>query len=427
MAKIIEGGFNVPLPKMVPIQQLFLSSKAVNIDTVLQQTFMDNDRCSRIKPNSNIAIAVGSRGIQNIKQIVFELIQRLKKIGVKPFIVPAMGSHGGATAEGQEKILAEYGLTSDSMGVPIKSSMKTRLIGSLEDGVPIYLDEQALNSDGIIVVNRIKPHTGFRADYESGLLKMMVIGLGKHQGATIFHNYGLDKLGDNLPIIGQIIMERAPIIGGLAIVENSYHEVTHLEFIWHEDILSREKELLKIAKKLLPKIQVDDIDILIVNDFGKEISGPGMDPNVTGRPVSPFVKIKDSITLQKIVVLNLTEASEGNAVGIGMADVTTKKFVDRIDFGYTYANVIASTFLNAGKIPVYLNNDFEAIQVALKTCRNVKHPQSRIVWIKNTMRLDRIFVSEALLEEIGNRPNMKIAGKPMPMSFDEDGNILYPS
>ncbi|HEY3425531.1 MAG TPA: lactate racemase domain-containing protein [Negativicutes bacterium] len=426
MSEIIEGGFTVPMPKLAPVKQLFASpNPLLNIETTINDIFL-KPGFKNIVPGTSIALAVGSRGIEGIDKVVGLFIKQLKKLGALPFIVPAMGSHGGATAEGQLQVLKNYGITAETMGAPIRSSMKVEKIGTLANGLPVYLDSEALKGDGIIVINRIKPHTGFRGDFESGLLKMLAIGLGKHVGATTFHNCGLDKFAEDLPQIGQLIIDSTPLIGGLAILENAYHQTVGMEFLWAEEILRREKELLLQAKKLMPKILVDNIDVLIVNDFGKEISGPGMDPNVTGRPVSPYIKLDNVINISKLVVLNLTPASKGNAVGIGVADVTTKKFVDSIDLEYTYANSITSTFLNSAKIPIYLNNDFEAIQVALKACPLVTHPNSRVVWIKNTLQLDQIFVSEALLPEIKGKSDLKITGEPKAMEFDKNGNLSYP-
>lgn len=425
MAEVIEGGFTVPMPRMVRVRQIFpREENSVDVLAAMEAMF-SGPGFKRLAPGSRIAVAVGSRGIVDVDKIVGGCIRGLIGLGFDPFIVPAMGSHGGATAEGQIQILKGHGITPETMGVPIRSSMEVDKIGELEDGLPVYMDRQALRSDGLIVINRIKPHTGFRGDYESGLLKMLTIGLGKHLGATTYHNYGLDAYSRALPRLGGIVMNATPFIGGIAVTENSYHQIVDLRFVRKDELLDREKQLLLRAKKLMPRIMFDPVNVLIVNDFGKEISGPGMDPNITGRPVSPYVEIDDAPAIDKIAVLNLTPASEGNAVGIGAADVTTKRFVDSMDLGSTYANSIASTFLNSAKIPVYMNNDFEAIQVALKTCTGVRHPHSRIIWIKDTLHLDEIYVSEIFLPEVQNNPNLVRLGDPEPMRFDGNGNLTY--
>jgi hypothetical protein len=427
MAVIMEGGFTIPMPRMARVRQLFRQAdQAVDIAKTVDAMFRD-ERTQRLSPGSRVALAVGSRGIVNIDTIIMACIEKLKEIGVQPFIVPAMGSHGGATAEGQLQMLKGYGITAERMGVPIKSSMNVEKVGVFEDGLPLYMDAEALHSDGIIVINRIKPHTGFRGSHESGLLKMMTIGLGKHLGATTYHNYGLDQYARMLPRIGEILISATPIVGGLAVLEDAYHQTTRLEFLWKEDLIAREEQLLAEAKSLMPKLLVNKIDVLVVNDFGKEISGPGMDPNITGRPVSPYVKIEGVADINKLVVLNLTPGSKGNAVGIGVADVTTRKFIDRMDLGNTYANSITSTFLNSAKIPMYMNNDFEAIQVALKACTGVTHPHSRIVWIQDTLHLDEIYVSETYLQEMESNPQIQVLDEPGAFVFDCDGNLAYPS
>jgi hypothetical protein len=302
--------------------------------------------------------------------------------------------------------------------------MEVEKIGKLENGVPVYLDKEALHSDGIVVVNRVKPHTAFKAEYESGLIKMLAIGLGKHKGATAFHSCGMDRFGELLPQLGKVVLTKAPVLFGLAIIENAYDHPARYEIVWGEDLVEREKALLVEAKSLMPKIIPDNLDLLIVHELGKEISGSGMDPNITGRSSSPFFKKPDALKIQRIVVLNLTAATKGNACGIGMADITTKKVVDATDADYTYINAITSGVLAAARIPINMPTDYEAIQVALKTCARVDHPKSRIVWIKNTLSLGKIFASETLLPEIRKNSQLEVLGDPKPMSFDEKGNLL---
>jgi len=422
---IIEGGLNVPMPRMVPVRQKFPSFEIKDVAGEVKQLFARDERVKRIKKGDKIAVAVGSRGIRSIDLIVRALIDELKNLGAEPFIVPAMGSHGGATAEGQTRVLAGYGITEETMRVPIKSSMEVEQIGRLDNGLPVYLDKYALSSDGILVVNRVKPHTAFKAEYESGLLKMLAIGLGKHKGATAFHACGFDMFGTVLPQLGQVVIEKAPILGGLAIIENAYDRTARMELVWKEDLVQREKELLVEAKKLMPKILLNNLHLLIVHEIGKDISGSGMDPNITGRSASPHFHQDDGLKVDKIVVLNLSPASGGNATGIGVADVTTKKVVDAMNLDYTYANVITSMVLSSAKIPVYMPSDYEAIQVALKTSLRVQHPNTRIVWIKNTLLLEKIYVSEPLLPEVQNHRQLEILGDPMPLQFNEHGNLIW--
>ena len=426
MALIIEGGLNLPMPKMVPIRQKFLAAEIKDIPAEIRRLFHQEARMKGIKKGSRIAVTGGSRGIQAIDKITLAVIRGLQSLGAEPFVVPAMGSHGGATAEGQKKVLAGYGITEEAMGVPVRSSMEVEEIGKLENGVPVYLDKEALHSDGIVVVNRVKPHTAFKADYESGLIKMLAIGLGKHKGATAFHTCGIDMFGELLPQLGKVVLAKAPILFGLAILENAYDHPARFEIVWNQDLIAREKALLVEAKSLMPKIIPDNLDLLIVHELGKEISGSGMDPNITGRSSSPFFKKPDALKVQRIVVLNLTAATKGNACGIGMADITTQKVVEATDTDYTYINAITSGVLASARIPIHMPTDREAIQLALKTCARVEHPQSRIVWIKNTLSLERIFVSEAMLPEIRGNPQLEILGESKTMVFDERGNLVLP-
>jgi hypothetical protein len=424
MALIIEGGLNLPMPRMVPVRQKFSDAEIKNIPAEIKALFQREERVKKIKKGSRIAVAVGSRGINSIDKTVHSLVQELKQLGAQPFIVPAMGSHGGATAEGQRKVLAGYGITEEAMGVPIRSSMEVEEVGKLDNGVPVYLDKEALSSDGIVVVNRVKPHTAFKAEYESGLIKMLAIGLGKHKGATAFHSCGMDMFGELLPQLGKVVLAKAPILFGLAIIENGYDHPARFEIVWNGDIVQREKALLVEAKALMPRIIPDQLDLLIVHELGKEISGSGMDPNITGRSSSPFFRKPDALKVQRIAVLNLTAATKGNATGLGMADITTKKVLDAIDLDYTYINAITSGVMAAARIPINVPTDYEAIQVALKTCFRVNHPESRIVWIQNTLALEKIAASETLLPEIRKNQQLEVLGDPQPMKFDEKGNLL---
>jgi hypothetical protein len=424
MALIIEGGLNLPLPKMVPIRQKFSAAEIKDIPAEIRRLFQQEAGMRGIKKGSRIAVTAGSRGIQAIDKIILAVVRELKDLGTDPFIVPAMGSHGGATAEGQRKVLAGYGITEETMGVPVRSSMEVEEIGKLANGVPVYLDREALRSDGIVVVNRVKPHTAFKADYESGLIKMLAIGLGKHKGATAFHSCGMDMFGELLPQLGEVVLAQAPILFGLAIIENAYDHPARFEIVWRGDLIAREKALLAEAKSLMPKIIPDNLDLLIVHELGKEISGSGMDPNITGRSSSPFFKKPDALKVQRIVVLNLTAATKGNACGIGMADITTKKVVEATNPDYTYINAITSGVLASARIPIHLPTDREAIQLALKTCARVTHPQSRIVWIKNTLSLEKIFASEPVLPEIRKNPQLEVMGEPKDMEFDGSGNLI---
>ncbi len=424
MALVIDGGLEVAIPRMVPIKQKFSVSEIASIPEEVGRLFSEEPRLKKIKKGARIAVSAGSRGIHSIDKIIHSVVQELKKMGANPFVVPAMGSHGGATAEGQRKVLAGYGITEETMGAPIKSSMEVKQVGRLANGTPVYLDQEALGSDGIVVVNRVKPHTAFKADYESGLLKMLAIGLGKHKGATAFHSCGVDQFGELLPQLGKVVIDNAPVLFGVGIIENAYDRTARLEIVWKEDLIRREKDLLVEAKSLMPRLLLDDLHLLIVHEIGKEISGSGMDPNITGRSSSKHFHKPDALKVERIVVLRLTPVSKGNASGIGVADITTKKFVDSMDLDYTYVNAITSGILATARIPIHMPTDKEAIQLALKTCARVQHPNSRIVWIKNTLSLAQIYASEPMLPEIRKQPQLEISGDPRPMPFDQEGNLL---
>jgi hypothetical protein len=425
MALIIEGGLDLPLPRMIPVRQKFPDEQIADIPGEISRIFRGDGRTVRIRAGSRIAVAVGSRGIHAIDRITLAVVEEMKRLGTSPFIVPSMGSHGGATAQGQRKVLANFGITEEAMGVPVVSSMETVQVGSLEDGTPVWLDREAMAADGIVVINRIKPHTAFTGEYESGLLKMVAIGMGKHRGATDFHACGMDRFGELLPQLGRVVLEKAPILFGLAIIENAYERPARFEIVWNEDMIGREPELLKKARALMPRVIPGNPDVLIVHEIGKEISGSGMDPNITGRSSSPYFKRENSLKVQRIVVLNLSKATGGSAMGIGLADFTTDKAVKSMNIDTTWINCITAGVTASGKIPIHMPTDREAILLALKTCARVHHPQSRIVWIKNTLALERIRVSEPLLPEIEGHPQLEIEGDPAPMPFDDEGNLLY--
>jgi len=418
----IQGGYDIKFPKMVKIKQHFKRERINNIEMKIYQEMKDK-LSPQMFENKRIAITAGSRGIASIVYILKAVIKQLKNWGAKPFIVPAMGSHGGATSEGQKDLLKSYGITEKSMGIPILSSMDVVQVASLDNGMPIYCDKNAIEADGIVVINKIKPHADFKGKYESGLLKMMAIGLGKHKGAAILHTYGFDKFDDIIPKVGKVLLDNTSVIFGLAILENAYEEIKKLEIIPKEKIMEREQELLEEAKESMAKILFPYIDVLIVEEIGKNISGEGMDPNVTGRPGSKifgFIAPK----IQKIIVLSLTEESHGNASGIGMADISTIRCINQINFETMYTNSITTTILDPAKIPIIMNNDKEALIIALKTCNRVKLSEAKIIRIKNTSYLHDIQVSEAYLDEIKGRDDISILSKSEPIRFREDGWLI---
>jgi hypothetical protein len=364
-----------------------------------------------------IAIGCGSRGIANISEATKSVVDFLLKCKAKPFIFPAMGSHGGATADGQVKVLSDYGITEDSMGCPIKSSMEVVELSKLDDGMPVYIDKFASEADGIVVISRIKPHTNFRAPIESGIVKMLTIGMGKIAGATVLHSYGMDTFIDVLPKACEEIINKKNILFGVGLVENAADQTAIAEIVHVENLFSREIELQKIAKNYMPRLLFNEIDVLVIDQIGKNISGAGMDPNITGRN-SGEVKWDVKPDVKKIVVLGLTPETHGNATGIGMADVITYQVYKELDISKTYANVITSTYLDGAAIPLIMNTSEEAIKLAAKTVNRVKVDDLKIVRIKNTLELINIEVSENMFDIVSSsNKSFEVIGKPYPWKF----------
>jgi hypothetical protein len=418
----IVDGYDIPLPRMVRVKQRFqrirLEEPAAAITAEMERVLVPSDFKGK-----RIAVTAGSRNIAQLPHILRAVIRNLEQWGARPFIVPAMGSHGGAKAEGQEAILAGYGITEKKIGAPVLSSMDVVQVATLGDGMPVYCDKIAYESDGIVVVNRVKPHTDFKGDYESGLLKMMGIGLGNHKGATQMHSRGFDRMSVLLPQIGEAIIRNAPVSFGVAILENAFDELMKVEILRPAQFLSREKELLALAKKNLGRLLLSSIDVLIIEEIGKDISGSGMDPNITGTPGSGLTAGFVAPPIQKIIVLGLTENAHGNGTGIGLADVSTIRCVNQIDWGITYTNCITATVTLPAKMPMVMNSDREALVVALKTCARVSAGTAKIVRIKNTLELGEIDVSEQYLPELKGREDLEVISDPQPLRFTADGRL----
>jgi hypothetical protein len=420
----VIGIEEIKFPKMIQIEQNIPDIHLTNIFETVQKQIATTKFNEKIKKGSRVAIAVGSRNIDKLADVVSAIITEVKKIGGIPFIVPAMGSHGGGIADGQKKILRDFGISKESLNIPIISSMKTIKLGETKNNIPIYIDKNAMLADAIIMVARIKPHTDFSGEIESGLLKMLAVGLGKHKGATIMHNYGIESFSKIIPEVGLKVLERAPIALGIALLENNYSKLSEIVAIDPENFLEVEKKLLKKEKLLMPKLPLSEIDILLVNEIGKDISGAGMDPNIIGRSESTEKNIGKNIHI--IIPLDLTERTHGNAAGIGLSDLITKKLFEKIDFNVLYTNLLASNGYLEGKIPIVVKNDEYAIKIAMKilnkNCKNVK-----MVRIQNTQNIIEMEVSEALLGEVQNNKNIKIMGEARRLKTDKGGNLLtYP-
>jgi hypothetical protein len=377
-----------------------------------------------IRPGMSVAVGAGSRGIANLPLVTRLLVDELKKAGAKPFIFPAMGSHGGATPDGQRAVLTRMGFTEEKMGVPIRATMDVVQVGSTPDGLPAYVDAVAAAADGIIVINRIKPHTSFRGAVESGLSKMIVIGVGKQKGAETCHNLGYGRMEQNLVALCRATLASGKILFGVGLIENAYHETSQVAIVPATQIEAEEPRLLNEARKLMPTVPIPLLDVLLIDEVGKNISGTGFDPNVVGRyPTADVVLTDRDPRITRIAVLNITDVSDGNGTGLGIADFTTERVFRKFNFVETYCNLLTSTTATAGKIPMVMRNEQQAIQAAIKTCLIADPRKVRLGRIKNTLSLDRMLISENLVEEALRNPRIKIAGPASEMAFDADGNL----
>lgn len=397
---------DIQLPKMVKVRQKFHAPELADTAGEVHEAIKKADVLSRISKGDRVAIAVGSRGVADLPILVRETAAAVKKAGGEPFIVPAMGSHGGATAEGQVDVLLQLGVTEAAVGAPVESSMEVEKLGELPNGLPVYMDKLAFEADKIIVINRIKPHTAFRGPVESGLMKMITIGLGKQKGAEAAHAYSFKYMAEHVPEMAKISLAKAPIIFGLATLENAYDRPAKIVAVPAEDLEQAEPDLLQEAKSLMPKIHFDKFDVLVVNELGKDISGDGMDPNITGNFATPYASGGPDIA--RTVVLGLTEKTHGNANGIGMAHMTTKEVVDQIAWEKGYANALTSTVIEVIKLPMVLATKELAVKAAIKTCNAFDLSKVRLVRIQNTLEIGEIWISESMIEEAEQNPNLEI-------------------
>lgn len=412
------------LPKMYRIRQQFEATSVENTGETVKAE-LHRLSLTSIKPGHRVAITAGSRGIAGIADILKAVVDFVKACDAQPFIFPAMGSHGGATAEGQIAVLEQLGVTESYLKAPIISSMAVAEIARTEDGVPVYVDKNALEADHIVVVNRIKSHTKFKAPLESGLMKMMAIGMGKLKGAEFYHKaaiqYTFPKI---IADAARQVIRKSPVLCAVGIVENAYGRTAQVAALEPEAIESREKELLRLSKKMMAKLPFNDIDLLIVDEMGKDISGVGIDPNVTGRNRDLLGVFDHPVQVKRVFVRDLTAKSKGNAVGIGLIDITTRRLVDKIDYAATYKNCITGISLEKAAVPMHFDTDREAIEVGLGSVGLIPPERSKIVRIKNTNRLEVVEVSEAFAAEVKNRPDLEIIAEPQPMVFDAEDNLL---
>lgn len=414
---------DVEIPRFVKVKQTFDSTHipAEQVEKTVYSILSEDRIAQRIRPGMRICLTCGSRGIDNIVQIIRAVASFCKERGAQPFAIPAMGSHGGATAEGQLEVLHSFGITEESIGCPILSSMETDHIGQTEEGHPVFIDRNAARSDGIIVINRIKPHTSFRGTFESGLMKMMAIGLGKQKGAEVCHAAGFPMMHHMVPLFGRAILKHAPILLGVGIIENAFDHTAHLEAIPAEEFESREPQLLKKAFSLMPGLGFESCDVLIVDEIGKNISGCGMDPNISGVFATPGMT--GGIQAQRRCILSLTEETHGNGYGMGAADAVSGRFYRELDLDKVYPNTITSTSLGFSKVPVIMDSDLNTIRLCIRTC-NEKHPEGvRIIRIRNTLSLSEFEISEALIPQAEKMPTMEVLSQPYDLPFNEEGDL----
>ncbi len=363
---------------------------------------------SAIRPAARIAIGVGSRGISNLPALVKAVVDFVKARGAHPFIVPAMGSHGGATADGQREVLRLNGISEELIGAPVRASMDVFELPRAALQHRIFMDRHAHESDGVILINRIKPHTDYHGRYESGLMKMALIGLGKLEGALAVHDFGIFGLRELIGPGATQVLSTGKILAGIGLVENASHKTMMVKVLKASEIAAEEPTLLAAAVANMPKLPVDDIDVLIVDRMGKDISGVGIDPNITGRIGVRGQQDAASPRIKAIVVTDLTDASHGNAIGVGLADVITRRLYDKIDRGDTSRNVVTSSFLERGKIPLVAGSDREAFEMALRSCGHVPEGRARVIRILDTLNLGEMYVSRSVADELRDRPTVEV-------------------
>ena len=418
---------DIVLPMMVKVRQSYPDVDLPDPVGHLKEQLLALDPATIASlKGKRIGITAGSRGLPYYKELMKAMCDQLKIWGAEPFVFPAMGSHAGATAEGQKAHLAQFGICEEYLGVPVLSTMEVVTCATLADGFPVYCDKYAYEADGIIIFNKIKPHTHFKYKHESGLLKMICIGVGKHLGASTFHAWGYDEFGPNLERVSKAFLEHVNVVFSVGMVQSPTDNISHLEVIPTGKFFERDAALQALAKEEMPRLKLPRIDVLVIDEIGKEISGAGMDPNVTGRTerVSQgpgFQKICPDI--EKIVLLDITEKAHGNATGAGVADIISYRFANKIDFASTYTNIITAKSFRMGAMPLYSNSDEDAIKMAVAHAFLRNPANAKIVRIKNTLMLEEIECSIGCLDEIAKHPDMEVISDPYPWTFNDEGNL----
>jgi hypothetical protein len=414
---VLDG---VKIPRMYMVEQKFESKRLGDITAECRKQLSALRRLDSLSKGAEVAIAVGSRGVASIDVVARAVVDTLTERGLVPFIVPSMGSHGNATAAGQTELLAGYNITEESMGCEIRSNMEVVEVGRLPNGLKVYMDRVASEADGIVVINRVKTHPGFDGTYESGIVKMLSIGMGNHIGATSCHQLGFGMMEENIKAMAKIKMEQCPVLCGVAVIEDAYDEVAEIHVLDVDEIFDKEPELLRRSKANMAAIGFGNIDVLVVDRMGKEISGDGMDPRITGKYSTPFATGGPNVN--KLVVLSPTEKTHGNVIGIGPADFTTQRLYDQIDFEATYINSITATVTAAARMPLVMKTDYDAIRAAIQTCNALDLTNVRLVRILDTLHLNKLMISEALVEEAKRELDVVSMEGPMELTF-KDGVV----
>jgi hypothetical protein len=422
--EIFERG---ELPRWAPVRQQLDDVEIGDVRAAIAEQFKREGVGNRLKPGQRVAITAGSRGIDRIDEVLKAVVDEVRALGAEPFLVPAMGSHGGATAEGQRELISHYGVTEERMGCPILSSMETVELGFVENDVPVWIDKNAYEADAIIPVGRVKPHTDFRGPVESGLMKMIAIGLGKQHGANFFHHQGMNEFYHLIPAVANYTISRVNMPFGVAVIENGYGILAQAEAVPAERIFEREQELLRIARDRMGRLPGEKIDVLIVDRIGKDISGDGADPNVINRDVAGMLPPNEEPLkphIQRVIMRDLTDDTDGNATGVGMGDFVLRRLVDRMDPVPTYMNTITAKSPQGARIPITVDNDRQAIQIALASCLKIQPATSRIMRIQDTKHVETLWASELLLPDILDEGRVTQTGDLREISFDAGGMLV---
>jgi hypothetical protein len=412
-------------PKIFCLRQRFDSACIKDVPAEVHRQLAALNLGENVRPGQSVAITAGSRGIANIAHITRAIVEHFNKLGAKPFIVPAMGSHGGGTAEGQKQVIESYGITEELLGCPIRSSLETVEVCRSEHGFPVHFDRFAFQADHVLVVNRVKPHSGFHGPIESGLMKMLLIGLGNCEGARIYHRAILDHSFEHIVhSVAEKVISACPILAGVAIVENAYDQTALIEAVSPQDFETRERDLLVLAKKLMPRLPFDQVDVLLIDRMGKDISGVGVDPNVVGRKFNDHKAVEgESPKVRRICLRGLTPASHGNATGMGMAEFCKSEFLRQANPAATRLNCLVSGHVSAAMPPLDFQSDRDMLAAALGTIGLVEPSNAKLIWIADTLHLDVVECSAAYLDEAQRRNDLEIITKPHELPFDNAGNL----